>query len=364
MINYSIPMSSPDIGTDEQKEILSTFKTGWFSQGKITKKFERALSDYLSSNISVMNSGSSALLTTLIAHGIKPNDNIIVPAFTFIASSSTPKMLGANIIPADIDPETLNMTPESIEKIVKKRKVKAVIVVDVAGLPVDLDPIIELSKKYNFILIEDAAEAFGSEYKKRKLGSFKHTTIFSFHIAKLITTIEGGCVASKDKKFIEKISQIREHGSTEKKYVHQYVSSNFRITDLQSAIGLIQLKKVSKYLKLRNEISSYYKDTLHGLSFPIIPKYATKHSYMLFFAIAKDFSQKNRIVKYLNKNKIDARSTWLPIHLQPCNPELKNFRCKQAENVFQKSLTLPIYNSMKVSDAQKVVKILNKFKNF
>ena len=145
-----VPMSEPDYGSSELEQILSTFKTNWFSQGKITQQFEASLSKYLSSNVSVVNNGTSALLAALLAHGIQPGDKVIVPSFTFIATSSAPKLLGAKIIPVDVDPLTLNITPESIEKIVKKNRVKAVIVVDVAGLPIDIDPIVELSK--NIIL--------------------------------------------------------------------------------------------------------------------------------------------------------------------------------------------------------------------
>jgi perosamine synthetase len=356
-----VPMSEPDFGSDEVKQIVSTFKTNWLSQGKITHNFEDSLSKYLSSSVSVVNNGTSALLAALLAHGIKPGDKIIVPGFTFIATSSAPKLLGAKIIPADIDPFTLNITAESIEKIVKKNNVKAVIVVDVAGLPVDLDPIIELSKKYNFILIEDAAEALGSEYKGKKLGSFNHTTIFSFHIAKLITTIEGGCIASKNKKIISKISKIRNHGSSNKKYVHDLIGSNFRTTDLQSALGLVQLKKIDQYIEKRNTIAMYYKKNITSLEFQKIPSYVTRHSYMLFFAKAKTLKKKNKILSNLIKNNFDARNSWLPIHMQPCNIELQKFKLLQSENIFQQSLTLPIFNTMNLRDAKRIVKTVNNF---
>jgi len=355
-----VPMSEPDFGSNELKSVLSTFKSNWFSQGKITEQFEKSLSKYLSSNVSVVNNGTSALLCALLAHGIKPGDKVIVPSFTFIATSSAPKLLGAKIIPVDVDPLTLNITPEAIEKIVKKTRVKAVIVVDVAGLPVDIDPIVELSKKYNFILIEDAAEALGSEYKGKKLGSFNHTAIFSFHIAKLITTIEGGCIATKNKKIINKISKIRNHGSSNKKYVHDLIGSNFRTTDLQSALGLVQLKKIDQYIEKRNMIASYYKKNITSLDFQEIPDYVTKHSYMLFFVKAKTSKYKNKILSSLTKNNFDARNSWLPIHMQPCNSELQKFKLSQSEKIYRQSLTLPIFNSLKINDVKPIVKLINK----
>lgn len=359
MKNKFVPMSKPDYGSSELKQVLRTFKTNWFSQGKITEEFEKSLSKYLSSNVSVVNNGTSALLSALLAHGIQPGDKVIVPSFTFIATSSAPKLLGAKIIPADVDPLTLNITPESIEKIVKKNHVKAVIVVDVAGLPVNIDPIVELSKKYNFILIEDAAEALGSEYKGKKLGSFNHTTIFSFHIAKLITTIEGGCVTSKNKNIIKRISQIRNHGSSNKKYVHDIIGSNFRITDVQSALGLSQLKNIDTYIKKRNQIARYYCENISSLTFQQIPDYVTKHSYILFFGIAKTSKEKSKILLRLIKNNFDARTSWSPIHMQPCNPELQKIKLLNSENIYHKSLTLPIFNTMNMSDVKRIVKTIN-----
>jgi len=360
MAQKFIPMSEPDFGPNELKNVLSTFKSNWFSQGKITEQFEKSLSSYLSSNISVVNNGTSALLCALLAHGIKPGDKVIVPSFTFIATSSAPKLLGAKIIPVDIDPLTLNVSPEEIEKIVKKTNVKAVIVVDVAGLPVDIDPIVELSKKYDFILIEDAAEALGSEYKGKKLGSFNHTTIFSFHIAKLITTIEGGCIASKNKKIIKRISQLRNHGSSKKKYVHEYIGSNFRITDIQSALGISQLEKIDTYIEKRNKIANLYREKITSLTFQHVPDYVTKHSYMLFFGMAKSSSDKNKILSNLEKNHVDARPSWLPVHLQPCNPELNKFKLLSSEKIYSHSLTLPIFNSMKLNDAKRLVKYIER----
>ena len=165
MDEIKIPMSRPSIDFETQNSMFDVIKSGWISQGKKTQEFESDLSEYLSSKVVVVNNGTSALTAALLVHGVKPGDKVIVPSFTFIATSSAAKMLGANILVADIDSETLNVTPDSIEKIVKEHDdIKAVIVVDMAGQPLDLEPIIELSKRYNFILIEDAAQAIGSEY--------------------------------------------------------------------------------------------------------------------------------------------------------------------------------------------------------
>ena len=354
-----IPMSKPDIGIEEKKSLFDVFESGWFSQGKITKKFESQLSDYLSSDVAVVNNGTSALICALLAHGIKSGDRIAVPAFTFVATASAAKLLGIESIPIDVELNTLNMSLKNLEEVVKKKKIKAVIVVDVAGLSVDLDAFVELAKRYQFILIEDAAEALGSEYKRKKIGSFQHTTIFSFHIAKAITTIEGGCI-SGDEKIIKKIKQLRDHGSsTNEKYVHEYIGSNFRITDLQSAIGIEQLKKINRFILRRNEIAEKYKQNLINLEFQQIPTYVTKHSYMLFFALAKNSKKRDEFLKKSNKMGVDCRRAWLPIQNQPCFPELAHTKCENATDIFNRALTLPIYNSMTNDEVEYVINALN-----
>lgn len=353
---FKVPMSKPDIGKKEIGDVLKTLKSDWPSQGNITKKFELSLSRYFSSNAIVVNNGSSALMCALLANGIKPGDKIIVPSFTFIATSSVAKILGAKILLADINPETFNIDPESVEKIVKKHNVKMVIGVDVGGLPIDIEKLTNLSKQYKFKLIEDAAEAFGSKYKNKKIGSFNHTTIFSFQIAKQITTIEGGAVTSGQNNILKKVSQIKDYGRSEaERYVHDEIGMNFRTTDLQSAIGLEQLKKAEKNIQNRIKIASMYKKKIKGIQFQKIPKNMTRHSYMLFFALAQNKKERDSIISNLTHKGIDARKSWLPMNLQPCNPELRNFSYENAKLVYDRAFTLPIYNSMTLKEAELVI---------
>ncbi len=359
--NFRIPMSKPDIRKEEEESILEVLRTNWPSQGKVTEEFERMLSEYLSSKAIVVNNGSSALMCALLAHGLKPGDKVLVPAFTFVASSSIPKILGSKIMVADIDPETLSLSPETVEKMVKQKDVKFVINVDVGGLPSDIDSFVELSKRYHFTLIEDAAQAFGSEYKNKKLGSFEHTSIFSFQITKQVTTIEGGCIATTDESILKKISQIKDYGRNKTEmYVHDIIGSNFRTTDIQSAMGIRQLRRVEEHISRRNQIANEYRHKIKGVDFQKIPKYVTRHSYMIFFALAKNEKDQNEYINNLTKNGIDARKSWLPIHMQPCNPELHDISCNSAKNVFEKVFTVPIYNSMTLDEAQTVIKYFRK----
>jgi perosamine synthetase len=344
---FKIPWSKPSFGEEELNSLQTVINSGWLTQGKKTSEFEINLSEYLTSHTVVVNSGSSALACALLAHGLKPGDKVLVPNFTFFATYSVPKMLGADVILSDVDEFTLNMTPEIVEKIVKTEDVKMVIIVDVGGLPLDIEAFTELSHRYNFILIEDAAEALGSEYRSKKIGSFDHTSIFSFHIAKQITTIEGGCVSSNDKNIIKKITQIRDQGrATSGEYVHSIIGSNFRITDLQSALGIQQLNKIDSFLTTRNKIASEYKKNIKELKFQQIPHYVNNHSYMMFFAFTENSQMRDKYLNTLRANGIDARLSWLPLHKQPVNSVFHNCSFPNSEKIYANSLTLPIYNSM------------------
>ena len=357
---FKIPMSKPDFGDEERQALLRVFDSGWLSQGKVTEEFEEKIGQYVSSKCVVVNNGSSALMCALLAYGIKPGDKIAVPAFTFIATATSAKILGAELIPVDIDPRTLNISIDELEKIIKQHEIKAVIVVDVGGLPVDVDAFSDLSKRYNFILIEDAAESLGSEFKNKKIGSFEHSTIFSFHIAKPITTIEGGCIVSNNENIIKKFKEIRDHGrNTNERYIHNSLGTNFRTTDLQSALGVEQIKKIDKFINKRNEIALIYRNNLKNIKFQQLPDYVSKHAYMLFFGIVESSSKRDKILDKCIKNGIDSRKTWVPINHQPCFPELKNIKCPNAEKIFEQTFIIPIYNSMSEEDANFIVNNIN-----
>ena len=359
-----IPMSQPASDSDTENYMFDVIKSGWWSQGKITKQFEKNLSEYFPSNVVVVNNGTSAITAALLAHGIKPGDKVVVPDYTFIATCSAAKIIGAKILVADVDPNTLNVKPQSIEKLVKENDVKAVMVVDMAGLPVDLEPIIELSKRYKFVLIEDAAQAIGSEYKNKKIGSFEHTSTFSFTAAKIITTIEGGCITTGNKDILEKLFQIRNLGrSGDGQYVHILNSVNFRFNDIQAALGIKQLEKINNFITRRIEIAKMYEENIENVTFQHIPDYTTIHSHMLFFVFAKNNEMKEKYLNFLQQNGVDARLPYLPIHRQPCNTELASSKCPGADEIFEKAFTLPIYNNMTIDECKLVIDTCNKVEN-
>jgi len=356
-----IPNCKPSFIPESKEYMTKVVDSGWLTQGNVTAEFEDDLSRYLSSNVTTVNNGTSALIVALLAHDIKKGDKVIVPDYTFIATSSAVKLLGAEVLVSDVDPLTLNITPESIEKLVTTNDVKAVIVVDLAGLSVDLDPIIELSKRYNFTLIDDAAQAFGAEYKNRKIGSFEHTTTFSFSYAKIISTIEGGCITTNNNELLEKIRQLRDFGREKPGvYTHLLNSGNFRFNDVSAALGVKQLEKIQEFIDNRNKIANEYKKNIRNLSFQKIPDYATTHCQMIFYLFAESKEIRDKYVQSLQSSGIDERMPFLPVHRQPCNPELKYSDCPRSDKIFDIAFTIPIYNEMRPDEYNMVIDVCNR----
>ena len=364
-----IPWARPDFGEEEKKAAIEIVNSGWVTQGKVTEKFEEELELYtLAKDVTVVNSGTSALICALLAHGIGPGDEVIVPSLTFIASINSIISVGAKPVLVDSDPRIWNTTPELVREKMTNRA-KAIMPVDVAGMPIDVEGFEKLAKDKNVILIEDAAAAIGSEYKGKKIGGFNYTSIFSFHIAKSLQAIEGGCVLTPFDEIGEKCKSIRNHGMSApynpKINLHyDYVDFglNFRITDIQSAIGLTQLRKVDKQIERRNKLVELYKEGLGGeFGFQEVPSYVTKHPY-LFFGIMADAKRRDELAKYLVKNGVDIRICWLPAHKQAYHKQLfKGVELPGAEEVGSRAIELPLGGCTE-AEVQGVIKIIKKWR--
>ncbi|MHB1907365.1 MAG: DegT/DnrJ/EryC1/StrS family aminotransferase [Nitrososphaerales archaeon] len=361
--NTQIPWSQPDIGEDEFKLVRKVLESSWFSTGPMVKEFENKLANYCGAKHVVMvNNGTSALIATYLAAGIKSGDKVLVPSYTFIATVNALLLLGAKPILLDADPGTLNVTPETIDQALKRDKdVRFAVFVDVAGMPCDIDGITEVCEKHSVSLIEDAAEAIGAEYKGKKIGGIgKHPSVFSFHAAKLLTAIEGGAIATNDSEFAEKIRLIRSHGEDPKrKYVHIMIGLNLRPLELQGAFALAQLPKVDKYIDNRNLIARLYIESLkEKLDEQHIPDYVTRHPYMLYLSLTKDKQSKDKLVNSLTAEGIDYRMPWPPVNMQQIGYDFTNMPCPNAENLFSRAISFPMFNSIKIEQAQRVIEVV------
>lgn len=357
--------SIPDIGADEKKAVLETLETGWLGMGPKTKQFEKDLGAYTGAKHSVVvNNGTSALLTALMTLGVKPGDEILIPTYTFVATASSAIALGAKPVLVDCDPATFNVGPKEIEAALAHHpKAKGLIFVDVAGLPADIDAIRAVAERHHLWLLEDAAEAFGGVYRTTKIGNFDHLTIFSFHIAKQVTTVEGGAIQTNRDGVVDKLRLVRSHGEGKEKYVHVDLGLNFRPTDIQSAIGIAQLRKADHYIDLRNRIARLYQEKLgNHLAFQSVPAYATRPTWMILMVLARDKAERDRLNTHLNAHGVDTRIPWPPIHRQPYYVErFGATACPVADATFDRALSLPIGNALTMDDAGYVIDTVRAF---
>ncbi|MGB7124167.1 MAG: DegT/DnrJ/EryC1/StrS aminotransferase family protein [Thermoplasmata archaeon] len=356
---YGVPWSSPDLSAEEHRAVAEVLASGWLGMGPRTKEFERGLSSYTGAKQSVVvNNGTAGLLTAFLANGIGPGDEVLAPTYTFAATVNSIIALGAKPVLVDCDPGTLNVTPETVETAMRGHdRIKAIVFVDVAGQPCDIDPLVEIGQRYAVPLIEDAAEAFGAGYRGKVVGGYDHTTVFSFHVAKQLTTVEGGAVVTNNAEIAAKCRLIRSHGEGPDKYVHVALGLNFRPTDIQSAIGIVQLRKVDRFLQLRGELARCYRESLQRhLEFQEVPDFVSQPTWMIFMALCRGRTERDEYVRWLNSHGIDTRIPWPPVHAQPFYVDrFGPSAFPSADHAYSRVLSLPIGNGLSLDQIRNVV---------
>ena len=317
------PILEPSIGDDEINNLLECANTGWISsQGRFIKEFEDNFSVYLEGGHPVaVSSGTAALQLGMLALGIGVGDEVIVPNFTFGASINAIIHVGATPVLVDVDPETWTLSLKSIVGAINK-KTKAIMPVHVYGQAAHIDEINKIAKNNNLSIVEDCAEALGGTYKERLIGRDGDATCFSFFANKLITTGEGGMVVFKDKNIAEKAKIMRDHGmNPQKKYWHEFAGVNFRMTNMQAAIGVAQLKRINSFLSKRKSVfKSYDKNFKSNDQLLLLPNNSwSENSYWLYTLLLKEFTEQKRdkLLKTLSGRGIDARPGFYPLHKMP-----------------------------------------------
>ncbi|MFH1225437.1 MAG: DegT/DnrJ/EryC1/StrS family aminotransferase [Candidatus Diapherotrites archaeon] len=313
-----IPVANTSLNEDDARAAYETVKSQWLSMGPRVKEFEENFCKCTGAkNAVAVNNGTSALHTALVALGIGHGDEVILPTLTFISTANVVLYQGAKPVLAECDKETYNITADEIRKRITA-KTKAVISVDMNGMPADYDEITELCEKKGIALVADSAESLGATYKKRRIGSIAPLHCFSFFPNKNITTGEGGMVTTGDAELAEKMRKIRNQGQ-EGRYRHVMLGNNYRMTDLQAAVGNSQLARLDSVISEKQGLADEYYRALEGvkgLELPHIPDYVTQHAWYLY-TVNVDAKKRDIIVEGLAKEGIETRLSFPPIHAQP-----------------------------------------------
>lgn len=371
-----IPYGHHWIDSNDIQEVIKVLESDWITQGPKIKEFEQALCKYTGAKYAiVVSSGTAALHLACLAAGISKNDEVLTSPITFVASANCILYCSGVPIFIDIQEDTINIDPEIIKNKISQRT-KAIIPVHFAGHPCDLEEIKSISDKHNLIVIEDASHALGAEYKNSKIGSCNYTDmcVFSFHPVKSITTGEGGAVLTNRKDLYQRLVLFRNHGITKDReklikfdgpwyYEMQELGYNYRITDLQCALGISQLKKLDKFIKRRREIVSIYNQKLSEIDSLILPieKSYVKSSWHIYYIQLRNSRRRRSVFEKLRKSEIGVQVHYIPVHLQPYYRKKFNYKVgdySKAECYYKSAITLPLYPEMTDNEVKYVVDIL------
>ena len=363
-----IPVNEPLLNGNEKKYLNECIDTGWISsEGPFVKRFEDSFAKKVNRKygIAVAN-GTAALDIAVEALGIGEGDEVILPTFTIISCIHQIIRSGATPVLVDSDPNTWNMDISQIEEKITI-KTKAIMVVHIYGLPVDIDPILELAIKYNLKIIEDAAEMIGQSYKGNPCGSFGDLSTFSFYPNKHITTGEGGMVLTDDEELAEKCRSMRNLCFQRKqRFVHDKLGWNYRMTNLQAALGLAQLEQLESFVDKKRTIGKTYTKLLKGIKEIQLPLEKTDYAeniYWVYGIVLKDdipFDAKEAMQK-LGKQGIGTRPFFWPMHLQPVLLNKGLFKGEQypvAERISRRGFYIPSGLALNNSEIEKITKVL------
>ena len=378
----NLPYGRQSITKEDIDAVVKVLESDYLTTGPQITLFEQSIAEYVGARYGVsFSSGTAALHGACFAAGIKEGDQVITTPMTFAASANCVLYLGGQPVFADIDLKTYNIDPECVSKLICG-KTRAIIPVDFAGQPVDYEAFKSIAKANNLLIIEDASHALGSVYKDQKIGSLSDMSVFSFHPVKHITTGEGGIVTTNNKDFYEKLIQFRNHGITRETaklsqnqgawyYEMQFLGYNYRITDMQAALGISQLNKLNSYIAKRKQYASMYNEAFRDMDQLSIPYQGEAcdtnwHLYIIRLDMAKLKAKRKEIFDALQKENIGVNVHYLPVYYHPYYQKLgyRKGLCPNAEKLYEEIITLPLFPQMNESDVHDVIKAVKKVINY
>lgn len=377
-----MPYGRQTIDESDIQAVINVLKGEYLTTGPYVKEFEDRIAKYVGAKYAVaVSNGTAALHMACYAAGIKEGDEVIVSPITFAATANAVLYCGGTPVFVDVDPLTYNIDPKKIEDKITI-KTKAIIPVDFSGQSVDMDMIKEIAQKHGLIIIEDAAHALGSEYKGEKIGSLADMVEFSFHPVKPITTAEGGVVTTNNKELYKKMIMFRTHGITRDPdtlneshgqwyYEQQLLGYNYRLTDIQSAIGTSQVSKIDEFITRRREIVKLYNNAFKNVKEIITPfeaEYSNSGWHIYVIQVKPDLMSVTRkeIFEAIQAENIGVNVHYLPVYLHPYYRDLGYQKgiCPNAEELYENMITLPLFPGMSNEDVNDVIRAVNKVVNY
>jgi perosamine synthetase len=355
-----IPWSKPFFGAEEERAVVDAVRSGWLTMGPRTRAFEAGIGRLLGVEHAVAtSSGTAALDVALGALGVGPGDEVIVPAFTYVATVNAVAYQGATPVMVDVEPATLNLDPAAVRAALGPRT-RAIVAIDYGGCPADYDALEALARDAGVLLLQDAAHSLGGRHRGRGPGRFGAGATLSFHVSKLITAVEGGMIVTNDAAVAERARTLRNQGEPPgAKYAFTMVGHNYRLSDLHAAIGLAQLEKLPHLLARRREVAGWYRRALADVAqarlLPEPP--GVEHAYFLFSVLLPDARVRDRTAAALADAGVETRICWPhPVYRQPAYAEraLPRSACPVAEDAAARVLSLPIHAGLARDDVDAI----------
>jgi perosamine synthetase len=379
--NTMLPYGRQSISEDDIQAVVDVLRSDWLTTGPKVAEFEEALAACVGAKYAVaFSSGTAALHGAVFAAGLKPGDEAITSPLTFAATANCVLYQGARPVFADVSPDTLNLDPDRFAERITP-STRAVLPIDYAGHPADLDPILDLADRHGLTVIEDACHALGAEYKGRRTGSIAHMSVFSFHPVKHVATGEGGMVTTDRADLAESLRRFRNHGissdarqrhaSGQWHYEMVLLGFNYRLTDVACALGISQLKNLEANLARRREIAARYSSAFRNIASVIVPTVRPQvnpawHLYPIRINPALLNTDRAHVFRALRAENIGVNVHYIPVHVHPYYRDQFGYRGGEypvAEAAYEQLISLPMFHGMTDQDVQDVIDALAKVMN-
>jgi len=364
-MNKRISVAQPLLAGNERKYVMDCLDTSWISSnGKYISAFEESFAKFCGTKHAVAtNNGTTALHLALVAMGLQPGDEVLIPTVTYIATANAIRYCGGKPVLVDVCAETMNIDPKEIERKITQ-KTKGIMPVHLYGHPAEMGPIVELAKRYGLFILEDAAEAHGAEYCGRRVGGFGDCATFSFFGNKIITTGEGGMVTTNSDSLAAQLRLFRGQGmDVDRRYWFSVVGYNYRMTNIQAAIGLAQMETIDRAISDRNNLASMYDEALRPLEGSIVlPKCAVWANQVFWmyniFLRSGGEQRRDMVMKFLDAAGIETRPVFYPMHIMP--PYKEDATYPVADLWAARGINLPTHQLLRSDDVQRIADELSK----